>query len=301
MNTPKTDLAALKGLMYFVAGLVVAVTGMVFFQRAPGSPSDSKVAAPVATAESNSRQSLPEESKSGTTRIIQAGEHENFTLLASAIADSNRDRRYEALRHLAETVAAHDVKAALDMSGRITDGNDKIEFLRAVFAKWAEREPARALAQALLFPAGTLRAETLNGALNTWAGSEPRAALTWLDANVGGPLKEESLVTIAMSWAGKNPEAASEWFTSTGSTSQAVINGLVSAWADLDPRAASQWVESLRDPDNKHNARMALASEWAGQSPERAAEYITPLLAEKGGADIADALVNAWVGVKVFL
>lgn len=80
----------------------------------------------------------------------------------------------------------------------------------------------------------------------------------------------------------------------SGSTSQSLINGLVSKWADLDPEEASRWVEGLQDPDNRQNGRLALVSELAGQSPERAAAYAAPLLSKPGGAELASALVNAW-------
>jgi hypothetical protein len=97
----------------------------------------------------------------------EASRREPVVRLADALAEVNRDRRFEGLRHLGEAMAEHDLRAALALGERIPDNNDKVEFLRAVFAKWAEREPAQALAQSMSYPAGLLRSETLEGALGT--------------------------------------------------------------------------------------------------------------------------------------
>ena len=200
--------------------------------------------APPETQRSESRPATQEASAFPSTEPVAGGRATSngdaMSRLSAAISEASLDSRFEGLRKLARDLAKEDPLHALEVGLKIPDGNDRIEFLRAAFAEWAVRDPAAALARGKQFPAGELRNETLNAALGTWAGRDPRGALVWSDSNISGPLKEESFVTIAMSWARREPETAGAWFIANGSTSQAVINGLVSTWADLDPRSAAR-------------------------------------------------------------
>ncbi len=288
MNVQPSRASAIRSIAYFAGGLTFATIGTIIVQQ--DSVPSANEAHSIATS------ALHEFTKADHAALKPVAEdgREMVTRLSDALAETNREARNESLHHLAESLAEHDVATALAMGARIPDENDKVEFLRTVFAKWAMREPAQALAQALGYPAGLVRSETVTGAIASWSSRQPRAALAWLDANVTGPLKEESLVTVAMNWAAKDPEAAGAWFISSGSNSPAVISGLVTTWADHNPRTAAQWIEGLRDPENKQNARLALASEWAGQSPDKAAEYVSHLLGERGGSELAGSLVNTW-------
>jgi hypothetical protein len=229
---------------------------------------------------------------------VPADLRDAMSVLSEAMANSDRDARAEALRHLAERLAIEDVKKALAVGAKIPDANDRLAFMRALFATWALRDPLVALDYAKAnFKPGLLQSEIYDAALEKWAGKNPREAWQWLDKNASGPLKEQGLVALMQGWANQDPRGAAEWFVTTGSTSQNVLNALVSTWADLNPRAAAEWVETLTDPDNKIIGRVTLASEWAQQSPAEAAAYFTPILAtaeDRTGLDLAAALVNSW-------
>jgi hypothetical protein len=223
---------------------------------------------------------------------------EAMSVLSDAISNPDRDARAEALRHLAGRLVLEDVKKALAVGAKIPDANDKLEFMRALFAAWAVRDPLAALDYAKTnFKPGLLQGEVYDAALEKWAARNPLEAWQWLDKNASGPLKEQGLTALMQGWAHEDPRGAAEWFVRIGSTSQAVLNALVSTWADLNPRAAAEWIESLTDPDNKMIGRVTLAGEWAQQSPAAAAEYFTPIIAtvdHRMGVDLAAALVNSW-------
>ena len=187
MNSSQLGIPQFRSVAFFAGGFASAVVAMAIFQRDPAGPALPPHGAIPPPAQNAS--ALASSEAGGRSHAVEV---EPLTRLSDALADTDRDRRHEALRHLAESLAERDLKAALDMDAWIPDGQDKVEFLRAVFAKWAAHEPAQALAQALMYPPGMLRAETLNGALESWAAREPRAALAWLDANVSGPLREDS-------------------------------------------------------------------------------------------------------------
>jgi hypothetical protein len=238
-----------------------------------------------------------EPSKVLREREAAAGSHlDAMSALSEAISNSDRDARAEALRQLAARLVAEDVQAALGVGKRIPDVNDKTEFMRALFAAWAAKDPRAAADRARAeFPPGQMQGECLDAVLEKWAAVKPHEAVQWLDANVHGPLKEQGLAALVQGWTRGDPRAAAAWFAGTGSTSQTVLNALVSSWADLDPNAAATWIETLTSEENKTIGRVALASEWAQQDPARAAAHFTPLMGDaRQGIDLAAALVNSW-------
>ncbi len=259
-----------------------------------GAPSRSREIAPKVEA---ALGSPPEPTTGLRGREPATGsDTEPMSALSEAISNPDRDARAEALRRLAARLVAEDVQEALNVGKRIPDVNDRTEYLRALFAAWAEREPKAAAAHLRTeFSPGQLQGECLDAVMEKWAMTKPREAVQGLDANVSGPLKEQGLAALVQGWTRGDPRAAAAWFVGAGSTSQTVLNSLVSTWADLDPQAAASWVEGLANPENKTVGRVALASEWAQQDPARAAAHFAPLMTEaREGIDLAAALVNAW-------
>src|SRR6185503_1005306 len=112
-----------------------------------------------------------------------------------------RDSRAESLRHLATRLVGEDVKRALEVGAKIPDSNDKLEFMRALFAAWAAKDPRAALDYLKAnFKPGNLQSEVLDAAIEKWANSNPREAWQWLDANISGPLKEQGQAALIMGW-----------------------------------------------------------------------------------------------------
>ena len=291
MNFPKAGSPAFN-LLLVVAGVAGGMLAMRLI-RSGDSSSATKTAdaSPTPAPVSKWIADAPERH----LKHADSESAEDLTALSSAITNPDRDARAEELRHLAERLAGEDVKKALALGAKIPDANDKLEYMRALFAAWAKRDPQAALDYAKTkFKPGLLQSEAMTAAIEKWAAANPRAAYAWLEKNTSGPLKEEGLTMLVQGWAHTDPQAAAAWFVSTGSTSQSVLNSLVSTWADQNPRAAAEWVESLPPGENRTIGRVALASEWAQQSPADAAEYFTPMMNEKGGQDLAMALVNSW-------
>lgn len=281
----------LQPILLLAAGVAAGVLAMSLFNR--GS------APPPATSTPAGTPSAPASSTPDAARNLEETAPEPrdpISALADALGDADRDSRAEALRRLATKLVGEDVKKALEIGNRIPDANDRIDFMRALFAAWAAKEPKTALDYLMAnFQPGTLQSEALDAAIEKWGAANPRDAWQWLDASTSGPLKEQGMAALVMGWARRDPPGAAAWFVGTGSTSQGVLDALVTTWADLDPRSAAAWVETLANADNKLTARVCLASAWVQQDPAAAAAYFTPLVTEgQQGLDLASALVNSW-------
>lgn len=177
-----------RSVVSFLAGVVVTVGATSLMRRGPAPESAATTGFSAASAPTGDVQAaaLPERVKMTTADGDRA-----VSELSAALSEADRDRRCESLRHLAGVLASQDVRAALEIGGRIPDCNDQREFLRSVFAQWAAAQPVEALSRALAYPAGLLRSETLNAALGAWTPGNPRAALTWVEENVDGPPRSQ--------------------------------------------------------------------------------------------------------------
>lgn len=282
----------LQPILLLVGGIALGMLGMWLITGGQSPSSTGHITTPAPT----SPLTAPSNPAQRTEEKAEPDHRDPFSILGDALATADRDSRAEALRHLAERLAAEDVKKALEVGNRIPDANDKLEFMRALFAKWATKDPKTALDYLKTnFKPGMLQSETLDAAIEKWAGANPRDAWQWLDTNISGPLKEQGMASLVQGWARHDPQSAAAWFVSTGSTAQGVLDALVTTWADLDPRTAAAWVETLGNEENKTTARVCLASAWVQQDAAAAAEYFTPLVTSGAqGLDLASALTNAW-------
>ncbi len=283
----------LQPILLVAAGLVGGILLMWWINRggdgAPRPPLTASTAQPDKAERSGQSDSSSQSDHAATPR-------DPFSVLNDALTTANRDARAEALHHLAERLVEEDPMKALEVGNRIPDANDKLEFMRALFAAWAGKDPRKAVDYLKAnFKPGLLQSETLDAALEKWAGAHSQDAWKWLDENISGPLKEQGMAALVTGWTRNDPQGAAKWFVSTGSTSQTVLDSLVTTWADLDPRSAAAWIETLTNEENKIVGRVTLASEWVGQDPAAAAEYFTPMIdSGRQGLDLASALVNAW-------
>lgn len=158
---------------------------------------------------------------------------------------------------------------------------DRLDFLRGAMEAWALTDPQAALEYARTqLPAGQMQSEAIRLALEAWSGKEPRAAFSWIEQNLSGPGKEEAMGTFAQSWARTSPEKAAAWFMETGSTSQTLLNSLVSGWAAVDPAAAIAWSGKLPDPGNRNVSLTTAVGELARQDPAAAAAAAAPFLTD---------------------
>ena len=271
-----------RSILFAIGGMAAGIGVMMFIR-----PSQ-----PVA----DSAKGTPQPEKTAPLPAENApGENESLTVLSRAISTADRDKRAETLRALAVRLVGEDVQKALALAAKIPDVDDKLEFLRALFGAWATKDPKAAMDYAKAnFTPGLQQSESLVAAVVKWGAANPRDAWIWVDANLSGPLKEEATTSLVQGWARTDPEAAAGWFISTGSTSQSVLDALLTTWTGLRAQDAAAWVETLQNPTVKETGRVLVASEWSRQNPAEAAAYFTPMMTGKSAIDLGSAIVNSW-------
>jgi hypothetical protein len=206
--------------------------------------------------------------------------HEPFAHLAEALAETDANRRTQALQAIAVAVAANDVPAALDMAAQIAERRGKTDFLSAVFVKWAEREPAQALAHALTYPEAGLRVVTVSGAIRTWSASEPHAALNWLDDNLNRSAPHASakiaLQAAVDAWATTDILGIQKWIATLppGELRDRARILLGEAQIEEHPAAAMRITETISDPASREATFLKLYRLWVAHDSDAANAWV---------------------------
>ncbi|HEX5175902.1 MAG TPA: hypothetical protein VFV83_02680 [Chthoniobacteraceae bacterium] len=267
MNSLLPGSAILRSAAVFMLGLAATVAGglLMWPER------EAAIGLTEHRAEHERRSGHP---------VTFARSHEAFADLADALAETDRMRRAEALRTIAFAVTANDVPAALDLAAQVGDGAGKTDFLSAVFVKWAEREPAQALAHALTCSEVRLRIATVSGALQTWAASEPRAALNWLEDNLNrtaalAPPKV-ALQAALDAWATTEIFGIEKWIVALppGESRDRARILLGEAQIEGHPAAAMRITEAISDPASREATFIKLYRLWVAHDSAAANTWL---------------------------
>lgn len=138
--------------------------------------------------------------------------------------------------------------------------------------------------------------------VSRWSGGgsyfEPQDVNRWLEGNVQHVAEvlsqcgsSASLTPVAelagSAWAWKDPCAALE-FASTrlqGTSSQAMIRGVLNIWAARDPKAAAAWIASEADEGSRLKLAGNLVAAWRNSDPAAAMDWAEHSLRGEARAD----------------
>ena len=213
--------------------------------------------------------------------------------IQNAMGIQDPTERSASLRAAGAEAAKRDPAHALSLCASLSSDQDKLDFLRGIYASWSLADPVAALDYAKSsMPAGLARTESIGIAVNIWAAKDPRAAWMWSEENLTGPLKEQAQTDVMIGWTRKSPETASNWLVSSGYTSQSLVGAVARTYAEQNPQAAFDWAKSLRDSTARRTAIDTSAREWISQNPAEAVPAIIAAVSKPTGADPAKDLAG---------
>ena len=235
----------------------------------------------------------------GSSYAARSGESakagKNGTSLQDALRIQDPQQRAASLRDAGAEAAKKDPARAISLGASLTTDQDKLEFLRGIYASWSLSDPVAALDYAKSsMPAGMARTEAIGIAVNKWAAKDPRAAWLWSEENLNGSVKEQAQIDVLIGWTRKTPEAAAQWFVSSGYTSPTLAGVLAATYAEQKPREAFDWARSLRDPAVRRPAIDASARPWLEQNPTEAIPALEPIISTPEGADLPIVIADVW-------
>ncbi len=235
----------------------------------------------------------------GSSYAARSGESakagKNGASLQDALRIQDPQQRAASLRDAGAEAAKKDPARAISLGASLTTDQDKLEFLRGIYASWSLSDPVAALDYAKSsMPAGMARTEAIGIAVNKWAAKDPRAAWLWSEENLNGPIKEQAQTDVMIGWTRKTPEIAAQWLVSSGYTSQNLVGAVARTYAEQQPQEAFDWAKSLREPAARRTAIDISSREWITQNPAEAVAALEPVISTPDGADLPIVIADVW-------
>ncbi len=252
------------------------------------------------TARASSRTGHTCRIESGSSPAIQQTLPDAALLLQTIEAESDPDRRSEALDRATESVADADLRNVLD--SLLTMGGAAAGELRPLLTRrWAEKDPAAAATWASQLVEGPVRCELLEQVALAWTDGDASSAVSWLRGLPEGESKQHAMLGAAREIAAAEPVTAIELLSPLPPTTgrdQAMIHA-VSQWAVGDFSAAAKWAEGVADADLRRELVAAVAAASAEKDPVGAVTLIVNAL-DRGEAQnrAAVAVVQRWAQVS---
>lgn len=245
------------------------------------------------------RQAGNDVSGRGSSYASRSGESgkagKNGTTLQDALRIQDPQQRAASLRDAGAAAAKKDPARAISLGASLSTDQDKLEFLRGIYASWSLSDPVAALDYAKSsMPAGMARTEAIGIAVNKWAAKDPRAAWLWSEENLNGPVKEQAQTDVMIGWTRKTPEIAAQWLVSSGYTSQNLVAAVARTYAEQQPQEAFDWARSLHEPAARRTAIDTSAREWVAQNPAEAVPALIDEISKPEGSDLPIIIADVW-------
>lgn len=146
------------------------------------------------------------------------------------------------------------------------------QFLTALAAQWARRDPAAASLWAINLQKGLLRDQALAGIVPALIERDPRSAVDFVLRLEPGSLLEGTMFSIAATLAHKEPAAALQWVMSFSQDRERelALKNVINSWSHSNPIAALHWVGQLPSATDRGMALHAIAAGLAPSHPDLA-------------------------------
>ena len=259
----------------------------------------------------------------GQTGLVTAA------LLEAIDAETNVDRRSDALERAANSVLDADLPLALACLAK-HDRPVGIELSLILLRRWAEKSPTAAAAWVSQSSESPLALEELQEVTSTWAAADLVKAGAFVDALPAGATKEtatlalayeaarteplvaleltsklspsqerDALLTHAVSqWAGADAATAAEWASKVPDhvLQQRLLSAVAVASAENDPAMAARLVATAMDPgDEQNRTAVSIIQRWAQHSPQGAAAWVLQFPDGPSRDSALENVVAAWV------
>jgi len=229
----------------------------------------------------------------GTTRLAQP---DRAMLLVAIEAETDPDRRSEALERAVDSVCDADLPSMLD--SLVQDGGPGGAELRNLLVRrWAESDAPTAAAWTLQLPESPIYRAALEQVAIAWANSDLIAAASWVHALPEGDSKQAATLDLAYEAARTEPVMALELANTTPATRERddLLVHAVSQWPGTDSAAAAAWAMKVLDPALRERLVGAVAVTVARQDGAAAATLAASALGAGAEQDrTVVSIVQRW-------
>ena len=209
------------------------------------------------------------------------------------------EARQNALRALAAKWADRDVETLLKWAGGLADPDERAAAIETTLAVFAKRDPQQALALAGSY-SEDLDSDALErvqaDAIKQLTGINPQAAAEYVSQLPPGELQKNSAGQVARALASQDVDAALAWvqnLPNSDSKNVALINTL-DIWAKQNAAEAAQFVANMPAGAEQDYAVAHLAENLAEKNPELAVQWIDSLSSDSARVNATISAASGW-------
>ena len=197
-----------------------------------------------------------------------------------------------ALPEIAGELAATDPQAALKLLQSDADASDEDRYDK-LFEKWAESDPAAALAAALALPKDDARTSAVSIVFGQWSVSDRPAAWAAALVQPQGELRDAAVREVLETWAYQDPKAALAAAHHLPKAQQrAAVMTVLGCWAGKDPAAVAAAAVTL-PPAERRELNKEIGNAWMNRDPLAALTWAKALSEKEGGGEITGGILSA--------
>jgi hypothetical protein len=223
----------------------VTLTGLLKLTRQPAATMAGEFKETEAIA-SDSEMSPPPTS----AMTVRARPSNRYVRLAAEVeAETDSDQRAEKVEAVAAAITDAELPAAVAALAQ-SDSPAASELRDQLVRRWAELDPAAAIAWAVALPPGTARTDALEQAVLAGAETDLPGTVETVNTITDETIRESTSLTLAYEAARTDPITALQ-LAAPLPASRERDNLLVHAlrqWTDNDATAAATWIASIPDP-----------------------------------------------------
>ena len=266
MNRESIFLASAAAAAGFAAGLLLAPALL----PRPGNslPRSATASAAGAANTATADRSLP-----FGPNYIPRSTAELIAALEDACRETSPSHSEGRIYWLAAQITPANAKQVIEALAKSKPGYGATSEL---FASWARRDPAAALACAEAPPDQAMREAALAGALEGWAENNPTAAADWVEKFPSDSLESATGLEILESLARVDPARALRLAARSRDDFQSAqsLRPFLSEFTKRDPRAAAELAATLPSGAFRSSVLTVVAQQWALADHEAALAWI---------------------------
>jgi hypothetical protein len=218
-------------------------------------------------------------------------------LLEADEAETDSDRRSQALARVVESMSDAELPAILD-SLACDISADAAELRQLLVHRWAETNAPAAAAWATQLPEGPARRAALEQVAITWANADLPATASWVRTLPEDDGKQAATLGLAYEAVRTEPVMAIDLASTSSPTRERddLLVHSVSQWAGTDSAAAADWAASVPDSSLRQHLLAAVAVASAEQDGAAAATLaVDGLIAGEAQDRAVVSIVQRWV------
>ena len=228
--------------------------------------------------------------------VVSENRSAQAILLASIEAETDPDRRSEALLREVNFVSDKDLPTMLDS---LTSQTSRAagELRELLLRHWAENNPVSAANWLAQFSANSANSALFEQVAIAWANTDLPAAAAWAHALSDSQNQQIAILALAYEAARTEPIAALKLARTLPATSERdnLLVHAVSQWAADDSAAAAAWAEKVSDPILRQQLLAAVAVAFGKLDGNAAATFAVSALDPGELQDrTAVAIVQRW-------